>query len=173
MNTQIFLAINGLAGRIHWLDVVGVFLADKFIYVFALVICALWLNKRLRNYVYLAIASAFVSRIIIVEILKRVINHPRPYEVVAGIHQLLADSERGMSFPSGHTVVFFSFAFAFWGTEYFWPFFVLATLGSLSRIFVGVHFPADILGAFVISWLTVLGLRQLAKGRFSTDKINN
>lgn len=166
MNTQIFLAINGLAGRFPWLDAAGVFLADKFIYVFALFICALWFSKRLRNHVYLAIASAFVSRVILVEIIKRIVNHPRPYEVVARIHQLLADNEHGMSFPSGHTVVFFSFAFAFWGTEYFWPFFVLATLGSLSRIFVGVHFPADILAAFFIAWLTVWGLKRLFKNRF-------
>jgi undecaprenyl-diphosphatase len=163
MNLQLFHAINNLADQWHWLDVLGIFLADKFIYIFALIILALWFNKQLRNYVYLAFASAFVSRIIIVEVIKRLVNHPRPYEIVPNIHQLLADNEHGMSFPSGHTVIFFSFAFAFWGTRLFWPFLVLAILGSVARIFVGVHFPYDILASVVIAGLVVLGLRRLFK----------
>lgn len=169
MNTQIFLAINGVATKWHWLDVLGIFLADKFIYVFAIIIAGLWFNKRLRSYVYVAFASAFVSRIIIVEVIKRIINHPRPYEIVTNIHQLLADNEHGMSFPSGHTVIFFSFAFAFWGTEFFWPFLIFATLGSLSRIFVGVHFPADIAASFIIAWLTVWLVKKLFKKQLTNN----
>jgi undecaprenyl-diphosphatase len=155
MNEKIFLIINGLAGKSHFLDALGIFFAEKFLYVFALIVVVLWLQKSLRYYVYLTIASAFVSRIIIVEAIKRIINHPRPYEVVSNIHQLLADSEHGMSFPSGHTVIFFSFAFGFYGTKYFWPFLILATLGSLARIFVGVHFPADIAASIIIAAIVV------------------
>jgi undecaprenyl-diphosphatase len=166
MNESLFHAINNLAGHWHLLDVIGIFFADKFLYVFALVIAALWFNKRLRFYVYLAVSSALVSRLVIVEILKRIINHPRPYEILANVHQLLADSEHGMSFPSGHAVIYFSLAFGFWRTEYFWPFIVLATLGSITRVFVGVHFPGDILASFFIAWLTVWLFRRLFKKQF-------
>lgn len=166
MNNQLFLAINGLAGRSHFLDVLGIFFADKFLYVFALIVVALWLSKPLRNYVYLALASAFVSRIVIVEIIKRLVNEPRPYEVVTSIHQLLADTEHGMAFPSGHAVIYFSLAFSFWGTKYFWPFMILATLGALARIYVGVHYPLDIVASFFIAWLTVWILHRLFKKHF-------
>ena len=161
MNLQIFSAINNLAGQSHILDVLGVFFADKFLYVFALIILGLWLNKRLRPYVYLAFASTLIARGVIVEILKRIIDHPRPYEIVGNIHQLLADNEHGMSFPSGHTVIFFSFAFSFWGTKYFWPFLIMAIIGSLARVFVGVHFPGDVMASILIAGLVVWLGRQL------------
>jgi undecaprenyl-diphosphatase len=163
MNQEVFLAINGLAGKSHLVDGVGVFLAGKFIYLFGLIILALWFKKTFRNRVYLAIASAFVSRVIIVEFIKRIVNYPRPYETVPGIHQLLADNEHGMSFPSGHTVIFFAFAFAFYGTRFFWPFLIFAVLGSLARIFVGVHYPADILVGAIIGAIVSLSLLRLFK----------
>jgi undecaprenyl-diphosphatase len=163
MNEQIFLAINGLAGKSQFFDTLGVFFAEKFLYIFAIIIVGLWLNKSLRYYVYVAITSAIVSRIVIVEVIKRIVNHPRPYEVVVNIHQLLADSEHGMSFPSGHTVIYFSFAFAFYGTKYFWPFVILAAIGSVARVFVGVHFPVDIAASIVIAAVVVAAIRRLFK----------
>ncbi len=164
MNQQVFLAINGLASKSHLVDTVGIFLSDKFIYLFALIVVAIWFNKTLRNRVYLAVASAVISRLLIVELIKRIVNYPRPYETISGIHQLLADNEHGMSFPSGHTVIFFAFAFAFWGTRLFWPFLVFAMLGSLARIFVGVHYPADILvGAVIGAFISLILLRLFKK----------
>jgi undecaprenyl-diphosphatase len=163
MNEAVFHAINNIAGQSHILDVIGVFFAEKFLYVFALIVLALWFNKRRRPYVYLAVTSALVSRVIIVEVFKRIINHPRPYEILTNLHQLLIDNEKGMSFPSGHAVIYFSFALGFWGTEYFWPFMILATFSSIARIFVGVHFPGDILASFIIAWLTVWLVRRLFK----------
>jgi undecaprenyl-diphosphatase len=163
MNQNLFLAINGLVGKSNFLDVLGVFFADKLIYIFALGIALMWFNKSLRYYVYLAFGSAFVSRILIVETIKRLVNHPRPYEVVTNVHQLLVDHQKGMSFPSGHTVIFFAFAFSFVGTKYFWPLLVLAVLGSVARIFVGVHFPADIIVSIIIAGITVWGMRSLFK----------
>lgn len=165
MNTQIFLAINNLAGHSARLDKIGIFFAEYFIYVFAVAVVLLWLKKELRINVYLAIASAIVSRLVIVEIIKRLVNHPRPYEILPHMHQLIADSERGMSFPSGHTVILFSLAFAFYGTKYFWPFVVLATLGSVARVFTGLHFPVDILASIVIAGLTVWLVQRLFKNR--------
>ncbi|MBX4204761.1 MAG: phosphatase PAP2 family protein [Candidatus Doudnabacteria bacterium] len=168
MNQQIFLAINGLAGRSQFFDTLGVFFAEKFLYVFAIIIVALWLDKRLRTHVYLAVLAAAVSRLFIVEVIKRIVNHPRPYEIVANIHQLLADNEHGMSFPSGHTVIYFSFAFAFYGTKYFWPFIILASLGSLARVYVGVHFPIDIAASVIIAAVIAAALRGLFKKPISS-----
>ncbi|MEO8065387.1 MAG: phosphatase PAP2 family protein [Candidatus Doudnabacteria bacterium] len=160
MNEALFHVINNLAGKSHVLDALGIFLADKFLYVFFAIVIGLWLSRKLRPNVYLALGSALIARGIIVEILKRIINHPRPYEILQNIHQLLADNEHGMSFPSGHAVIYFSLAFGFWKTEYFWPFFVAATLGSLARVFVGVHYPADIVTSAVIALLTVWVIKK-------------
>ena len=161
MNNQIFLAINGFAG--HWavLDAVGIFFAKYFVYLFGAFILSFWLKKSLRDNFYTAFFSAAVSYGF-VEVVKRLINLPRPYEVLR-VHQLLVDQERGNSFPSGHTVVLFSFAFAFYGTKYFWPFLILAAVGSLARIYVGVHYPGDILASIVIAGLAVFFVKRLFK----------
>ncbi|OGE87830.1 MAG: hypothetical protein A3J07_03920 [Candidatus Doudnabacteria bacterium RIFCSPLOWO2_02_FULL_49_13] len=165
MDSQLFLAINGLAAHWRWLDELGVFLAQYFIYIFALSVAALLIKKHYRRYVYLAIAASSISRAVIVEVLKRWIGRARPYEHLP-VHQLLTDHERSLSFPSGHAVIFFSLAFAFYGTKYFWPFFVLACLGSLARVFVGVHYPADIVASALIAWVVVFVLRRFFRHHF-------
>jgi undecaprenyl-diphosphatase len=165
MDHQLLLQINSLAGRWPVLDQIGIFLAGNiFVALWILLIIAIGVKfKSLRQNVYLALVSALVSRGIVVEVLKRIFNRPRPYEIIANLHQLVADTEHGMSFPSGHTVIYFSLAFAFWRTKYFWPFFVLAIIGSLARVFVGVHYPADIIVGAIIGIITSLSLKPLFK----------
>lgn len=162
MDNQIFLAINGLAGLSNILDQVGIFFAKYFLYVFVAVVVALWFRRDLRKNVYIALISSFISRGIIVEILKRLIARPRPFEIL-NVHQLLVDEGTKRSFPSGHTVIFFSLAFAFWGTRWFWPFFILALIASMARVFVGVHYPTDILASVIIAVATVWVVSRLFK----------
>lgn len=165
MDYTFFSAINGLAGKWHWLDAIGKFFGgDYFLYLFALAVAILWFNNNIRNRVYLALVSVAVGRIVIVEILKRIVDRPRPYEAIA-VRQLIADNEHGVSFPSGHSAIYFALAFAFWGTKYFWPFFFLAVAGSVARVFVGVHYPFDILAGALIGGLTALLLKRLFKNR--------
>ena len=163
MNEAIFHVINNFAGQWQTLDLLGIFFADKFLYVFVLIVIVLWFRKSLRYHVYLALGSALFSRVLIVELIKKLVNQPRPYEILANTRQLIVDNEPNMSFPSGHTVIYFSLAFAFWGTEYFWPYIIMATIGSLARVFVGLHFPFDIGASFIIAGVTVLVFKRLFK----------
>lgn len=162
MDHQIFLAIHHLSRHNALLDKIGIFFASPFLYIFFAGILLLWLKKDWRSNVYVALASALISRGIIVEAVKRIVARPRPFEVL-DIKSLLVDEGTLRSFPSGHTVIFFSFAFSFYGTKAFWPLIVLATLGSLSRIYVGVHYPTDILGSIVIAAVVVVVIRRLSK----------
>ncbi|OGE83526.1 MAG: hypothetical protein A3B10_03490 [Candidatus Doudnabacteria bacterium RIFCSPLOWO2_01_FULL_44_21] len=163
MNLAIFQAINNSAGQWSWLDWAGKFLARDFLFIFIAIVLILWFKRNLRWRVYLALAAALISRFVIVELLKKWLDQPRPFEVVSNIHQLLVDEKSGFSFPSGHTAIFFSLAFAFYGTKYFWPFIVLAIIGSLARIFVGVHFPLDIVASVFIAMIVVWSLKRLFK----------
>ncbi len=166
MNVEIFESINHLAGKWIWLDQIGIFFAQHFLYVFAIIVVGLWFTKPVRKNVYIALLSAGFSRILVVEVLKRILDRPRPFEIVENVQQLIVDEETGHSFPSGHTVIFFSFAFAFYGTKYFWPFLILAIIGSLARVFVGVHFPFDVLASIGIAAVVVWAARRLFKNRF-------
>jgi undecaprenyl-diphosphatase len=165
MDGQLFLQINSWAERFAVLDRIGIFLAGNyFIAAWVLIIIAIgFFSSNLRRNVYLALVSALVSRGIVVEILKRIFDRPRPYEMFLNLHQLIADNDHGLSFPSGHTAIYFSLAFAFWKTKYFWPFLFLAFIGSLARVFVGVHYPADILVGALIGILMSLVLKPLFK----------
>jgi undecaprenyl-diphosphatase len=74
------------------------------------------------------------------------VARPRPYEVWADLPCLLAPPDR-FSFPSGHTMTAFSVLGAFSvlapGSEV--AFLPLALWIGASRVFLGVHYPTDVL----------------------------
>jgi len=161
MDYTIFSKINGWTGRWPWFDQAWTFIGgDYFLYVFVLSVVVLGFNKKLRNHAYIGLVSALVSYSIIAQALKHWIYRPRPFEILP-LNQLLIDNDRGNSFPSGHATVYFALAFAFWGTKYFWPFLILAIIGSLGRVVVGVHYPLDILAGAIIGSAASLLLRHL------------
>lgn len=166
IDESIFFAINGLALQNPVLDKIGVFFADTFVFVLPFIVFLIWWRwPNLRKHAYLAVGSVIVSRFVIAEIIKRLVERPRPFENLS-VHQLIMNEETGMSFPSGHTVIYFAIAFSFYGTKWFWPFFVLALIGSVARVFVGVHYPSDVVVGFIIALLTVWSIRILFKRHF-------
>jgi undecaprenyl-diphosphatase len=167
MDQNIFFAINGLVGKWQWLDSIGRFIGgDYFLFLFSLVIVVLVFDKEMRKRVFLLFGSVFLSRIVITDSLKRYYNQPRPYEVL-DVHRLSTEQEIGNSFPSGHATIYFSMAFIFWGTKYFWPFLALAILGSIGRIFIGMHYPLDVLVGALVGTMTSLVLLLLFKNWIS------
>lgn len=92
--------------------------------------------------------------------LKNLVARPRPWTAVTGLMPLVL--EESFSFPSGHTTA----AFAFAGAMLFVPLknrwgkgtaLVLAVCMGLSRLYVGVHYPTDVLGGMIVgigcAWL--------------------
>ena len=94
-----------------------------------------------------------------VSYIKVVVNEPRPFTVDPRIKML--DSVHDAAFPSGHT----QGAVVVWGylasaVKHRW-FTILAIVMivfiPLSRIYLGVHYPTDLLGGYVIGGLFLLG----------------
>jgi undecaprenyl-diphosphatase len=90
-------------------------------------------------------------------VIKELVGRARPCHTVGGVPvipevHLLVTCGGGKSFPSSHAVNNFAVAamFAAYYRRWTWAFFTWATLVGLSRIFVGVHYPSDVLGGAAI-----------------------
>jgi len=92
------------------------------------------------------------------QILKRVVRRPRPYRSLAS-SRLLIDQPSGTSFPSSHPAVLLAFLIVA-SRNVGVPAQVRAALGGLtgvvgvSRVYVGVHYPADVVGGLLLGWAT-------------------
>jgi undecaprenyl-diphosphatase len=76
----------------------------------------------------------------------------------------LVDLPATFSFPSGHATVSFACAttLALAVPRLRWPLYTLAALISFSRVYVGVHYPLDVLAGAVLGVAIAIALRTLA-----------
>jgi undecaprenyl-diphosphatase len=95
-------------------------------------------------------------------LVKVAIGSKRPDEPDA-----LIEIPHSHSFPSGHTATAFAAAtvLSFCAPRFAPAFFVLAAAVAYSRMYVGVHFPLDVIGGIVIGVVTALLLRAAVRRR--------
>ena len=77
----------------------------------------------------------------------------------------LLEAPSTFSFPSGHATVAFASAtiLALAVPRLRWPLFALAALIAFSRVYVGVHYPGDVLAGAVLGVGIATALRMLAR----------
>lgn len=93
-------------------------------------------------------------------LLKHKFSRPRPYDATSTVSCLISPLDR-FSFPSGHTSVAFVVLTAA-GAFYLWlvPLLaVVAVLIGISRVYLGVHYPSDVLaGALLGTACGIIGV---------------
>jgi len=104
-------------------------------------------------------------------ILKNLVARVRPYDVIEGLIALIPHPH-DFSFPSGHTAASFAAAtviFVMLPKKYGVLALILATLISFSRLYLGVHYPTDVLFGMLSG--TVIGV--VSAGIWNNSKATN
>ena len=164
LDYDLFQTINGLAGRSHAVDGVMVACAKFLPVVFALVLVGLWLTWRPTNQraAFLAGISALVA-LGIGQLIGMALPRPRPY-LTHQVNLLIAPTA-DTSFPSDHATLGFAVAVLVWryNRRAGIALLFLALVLAFARIFVGAHYPSDVLGGAVLGALTSMGIAVLSE----------
>jgi undecaprenyl-diphosphatase len=165
MNTfdlTIYHAINGLAGHSHILDMIMKFFAKDALEIYALLFIIAWFSMpkseiKHRHALVVAVFSGILALLINV-VISHVWFRPRPFAILPnGSFTQLVPHSPDASFPSDHTSGSFGFAAASWGTNrkwISWSFTLLAVVVMFARVYVGVHWPTDVLAGFIIGTIS-------------------
>ena len=100
-------------------------------------------------------------------VLKEIIERPRPAEELSDL--TLRDGASGFGFPSGHTTTAFALAAVLHPLlpgRWRWVPWVLALAVGLARMYVGAHFPMDVLGGAALGIAVGGGASLLLLGRY-------
>ena len=172
IDKAIFEWIYGLAHHVSFIDSIFSGLADDYFMIIAmcLVLVGMWFGtrkpeERERNQVVvlkamasLGIASGLVSwaNVIFVgenkypgTLIHEIFNRPRPFDLSSGLNVIpLFYKPTDPSFPSNLAAVVFGLALAVWLMNKrtgIWLL-IMAFIACLARVYVGIHYPSDILG---------------------------
>lgn len=162
LNRSLFLAINASAEASLPMRELAIFFAQWMVFCVPLLLAVLWIfgEQRQRRVVLLAglsIALALACNLVIRELW----FHPRPF--MLGLGQNFLAHAPGASFPSDHASGLFAMAFALILASLRKTGLVmlgLALLVSWARVYLGVHFPLDILGGCLVGLLSAWLVRQ-------------
>jgi undecaprenyl-diphosphatase len=165
----IFHALNGL--KLPWLDALMVFVTSREFGVLCGIGVVAWVAGSLRRHALRPLLQAGLALLLTDRVghvlLKPWLGRSRPcYSLPKGAFRQLADAGNLGSLPSLHAANAFAVAVA---VTLVWPMagrvlFPVAALIAVSRVFVGVHWPSDVLfGALFGSGVALL--IHLAVGR--------
>ncbi|MBI3954803.1 phosphatase PAP2 family protein [Candidatus Gottesmanbacteria bacterium] len=107
-------------------------------------------KKRDRKFLFSLIIIEFLSTLVEI-IVKNMVGRLRPQFVLTGVIEPF-DFYHNFSFPSGHAVISFAAAYvlARKKPKMKWLFYSLAVIISFSRIYLGKHFPSDVIAGAII-----------------------
>ena len=151
----------------------------------ALLIILLCIPKT-RRAAMIGAATLLLTFIVTNLCLKPLIGRTRPYEVIEGLTRII-EKQSDRSFPSGHTANSMAVGVSLWLVSkkyeiigdkklYFpkaagWAVLVWSVLVGLSRLYVGVHFPTDVLGGAIVAILNTVIVFTVYKKWFEKKQI--
>lgn len=167
LDQNLFLWINGI--HFSWLDQVMVFLSGQFVWI-PLIVFFLWRAKFTMDRRHFGLFALFILITLVLSdvtasyLFKNIFTRMRPCrlaELKPLIYQFGQKCGGKFGFVSSHAansaaLVWFSLTTLNLPKNYRW-FWIMPLIVGFSRIYLGVHYPGDIIGGFVVGifWATV------------------
>ncbi|MBI2084364.1 MAG: phosphatase PAP2 family protein [Candidatus Aenigmarchaeota archaeon] len=147
LDTSILIFINKTLAN-PFFDFIFQF-THLFPYIFWALLIGFFVLKQ-KNKLALLMIIAVALDLLLVPVLKTTISRERPYQVL-DVRQLVPE-EDNTSFPSNHTML--SFLLSTIVLSYYRRFgmalYALSILVAIGRVYVGVHYPSDVIGGALI-----------------------
>lgn len=179
INLTLFYAIRNAAGIYPWLDTFFIVLTKYGISIISVYVAYFLFYsapKRVptigkKFHVYLRGLEVTLSAGMawfVVYCIKVIVQIPRPFTTLSDVRALI--TQTGYSFPSGHATVAFAIATAVY--IYYRPLgktlFIFAFLIALSRIYVAVHYPVDVVVGAVLGCGIAVGVHYVGRRKIVT-----
>lgn len=173
LNEDLFRWVNELSIDHGYLNPIFIGLAEYTVLLAALVCLFVWFQNRSR-YNRAMVVSAGLT-FVLAELLGKIAGvfyfNQQPFAEMSRVN-LLIQKEVNNSFPSDHTIFIFSICVIFWlfhKRHMYWL--IIACAVGFSRIWVGVHYPFDVLAGAVIACLTAVAVVYLPICQKSVDAL--
>ena len=147
INIELFRMFNDLGKEVMFLNPIMIFFAKYMKYFLLFGIVMYWFTRKRENRIMIISSMfAFVIAEVFGAIAGAIHSNNQPFAELSNVNQLIGHAIDN-SFPSDHAIEFFSICITFLlfkkNLRYVWL--AIAILVSISRVWVGVHYPADIL----------------------------
>lgn len=150
INYALFALINATPSSSWWAIEVATFIAKDLIIIVPLLVVALWLWGPNQRQLVFKVMLALALSLSISWVIGHLFPHDRPF--VDGVGYNFLHHAADDSFPSDHGTVIFTFALAFLFWHRVWSgalLLVIASAIAWSRVYLGVHWPLDMLGGLL------------------------